>query len=48
LPYAVRVKTAEVSNRDGGIETLRSSAPNLREVVKVQCEGGERGGTPGR
>jgi transposase len=43
LPHAVRVTTAEVSDRDGGIETLRNCAPNLTKVAKVQCDGGYSG-----
>jgi hypothetical protein len=33
FPHSVRVRTVEVSDRDGGIETLRSYAPNLRKWV---------------
>jgi hypothetical protein len=43
LPHAIRVRTAEVSNREGAIETLRSYAPNLSKAAKVLCDGGDRG-----
>jgi hypothetical protein len=35
----VRVTTADVTDRDGAAETLRSCAPNLSKVVKVLCDG---------
>jgi transposase len=35
LPHAVRVTTANVTDRDGAIETLRAYAPNLSKVAKV-------------
>ncbi|MDR0707210.1 MAG: transposase [Treponema sp.] len=45
LPHAVRVMTAEVTDREGAVETLRSCAPNLPEVAKVLCDGGTGGNT---
>ncbi|MDR1302371.1 MAG: transposase [Treponema sp.] len=41
LPHAVRVTTANVTDRDGTIEMVR--APNLTKVEKVQGDGGYRG-----
>jgi hypothetical protein len=43
LPHAVRVTTADVTDRDGAIETLRSCAPNLSEAAKVLCDEGYSG-----
>jgi transposase len=43
LPHAVRVTTADVTDRDGAVETLRSRAPNLSKVAKVLCNGGYSG-----
>jgi transposase len=43
LPHAARVTTADVSDREGAIETLRGCAPNLTKVAKVLCDGGYSG-----
>jgi transposase len=43
LPHGVRVTTAEVTDRDGAIETVRVCAPSLSKVVKVLCDGGYSG-----
>jgi hypothetical protein len=40
LPQAVRVTTANVTGRDGAIETLRTYVPNLSKVAKVLRGGG--------
>jgi transposase len=39
----MRVTTADVSDRDGAVETLRRCAPNLSKVAKVLCDGGYSG-----
>jgi hypothetical protein len=39
----MRDTTADVSDRDGAVETLRRCAPNLSKVGKVLCDGGYRG-----
>jgi hypothetical protein len=36
----MRVTTADVSDREGAIETLGRYAPNLSKVGKVLCDGG--------
>ena len=43
LPHAIKVTTAEATDREGAVEMLRSCVPNLSEVVKVLCDGGYSG-----
>jgi transposase len=43
LPHAMRVTTADVTDRDGAVETLSRCALNLSKVAKVLCDGGCRG-----
>jgi transposase len=39
LPHAIRITTADVTDQDGAVETLRRYAPNLSKVGKVLCGG---------
>jgi transposase len=43
LPHAIKVTTADVTDRDGAEEALRAYAPNLSKVAKVLCDGGYSG-----
>jgi transposase len=43
LPHAVWVTTANVNDRDGAVEMMRKSAPNLTKVAKALCDGGYSG-----
>jgi hypothetical protein len=43
LPHAVRMATANVTDRDGALETLRVYAPNLLKAAKVLRGGGYSG-----
>jgi len=43
LPHGINVTTANVTDRDGAIEMLRTYAPNLSDVAKVLCDGGYTG-----
>jgi transposase len=43
VPHAIRVTTADVSDREGAVETLRTCAPNLSRAAKDLCDGGYRG-----
>jgi transposase len=40
LPHAMKVTTADVTDRDGALEALRAYTPNLTRVIKVLCDGG--------
>ena len=43
LPHAMSVTTANVTDRDGAVEMIRTCAPNLSNVAKVLCDGGYTG-----
>jgi transposase len=43
LPHAIKVTTADVTDREGAEETLRAYAPNLSKVANVLCDGGYSG-----
>jgi transposase len=43
LPHAISTTTANVTDRDGAIEMLKTCAPNLENVAKVLCDGGYTG-----
>jgi hypothetical protein len=43
LPHEVWVTAANVSDRDGAVEMVRKSAPNLAKVVKTLCDRGYSG-----
>jgi len=43
LPHAIDITTANVTDRDGAIEMIRTCAPNLSSVSKVLCDGGYTG-----
>jgi transposase len=43
LPPAMKVTTADVTDRDGALGALRAYAPNLTRAVKVLCDGGYSG-----
>jgi transposase len=42
-PHAARIATADVTDRDGAVETPRRRAPGLSKAGKVPRDGGYRG-----
>ena len=43
LPNAIRVTTANVTDREGALEMLERYAPKLSSIIKVLCDGGYTG-----
>lgn len=43
LPNSLHVTTANVTDRDGALEMLKTYAPNLSKILKVLCDGGYTG-----
>lgn len=43
LPHALAITTANVTDRDGAIEALKSSKENLKKVKKILTDGGYTG-----
>jgi len=43
LPNAIKVTTADVTDRDGALRMLKEYAPKLASILKVLCDGGYTG-----
>jgi transposase len=43
LPHAMKMTTADETDREGAINMLRCCAPNLTKAAKVLCDGGYSG-----
>lgn len=43
LPHAIGITTANVSDRDGAVQTVRDNTATLREMKKLLTDGGYRG-----
>ena len=43
LPNAIKVTTADVTDRDGALWMLKEYAPKLTSILKVLCDGGYTG-----
>ena len=43
LPNGIHVTTADVTDREGALELLKKYAPNLKNILKVLCDGGYTG-----
>jgi transposase len=43
LPHAIRVTTADVTDRTDAIQMYEKFAPNLVSIIKVLCDGGYTG-----